>query len=305
MLKKKLPDISHRWSHFASAIKKNTRNLTSMPVSDPESPTPASKEHRRTNVRRSFINPRTHATPEVDLTRVRPDLHKVQSASSFSRSRTISDTRSYAESSSMFRTRTRSEARIYPAEHSSSGRSRARSDPRIGIGISEAPPPLPRNRALSTHRPPFAEHEPYPQPAFSTSRKFARTMGTKNLDAENWLTLDHQYPKYHKIRAQILETHPNETIQMLKGSEDACKELFHKVTSYLLERYPEQFQLKRSLDGKWAIHNLTTKEKEYFYTDSLDTRFTPLEMCAKLTQDDFNILMQDPKDGQHKLYVSN
>lgn len=130
-------------------------------------------------------------------------------------------------------------------------------------------------------------------------------MGTKNLDAENWLTLDHQYPKYHKIRAQILETHPNETIQMLKGSEDACKELFHKVTSYLLERYPEQFQLKRSLDGKWAIHNLTTKEKEYFYTDSLDTRFTPLEMCAKLTQDDFNILMQDPKDGQHKLYVSN
>lgn len=128
-------------------------------------------------------------------------------------------------------------------------------------------------------------------------------MGTKTLDAKNWLTLDNQYAKYHKVRAQILDTHPNETIQILKGSEKACEELFYKVTSYLVEKYPKQFQLMERVrgSGEWAIHNLTTGE--YFYTSPLDTRFSPLEICARLTQDDFNVLMQDPKASEHKLYV--
>lgn len=130
-------------------------------------------------------------------------------------------------------------------------------------------------------------------------------MGLKTLDGDNWLTLDDQYPRYHKIRAQILDTHPNETVQILKGSEKACEELFYKVTSFLVEKYANEFQIKERTDrsGEWAIHNLTTGE--YFYTTPLDTRFTPLEMCARLTQDDFNVLMLDPREGEHRLYVDD
>ncbi|KAE9982283.1 hypothetical protein BLS_006290 [Venturia inaequalis] len=249
----------------------------------PGSPSSTPEKHDRTNVRRSYINPRTHTTPEVDFSRIRPDLHN---------------------SSSMSRTRTRSDARLHPSEPSSSGRARAKSDARIGLGISEVPPPLPRIRDGSTRRPSFAEHDPYPQPDFSKTGKFARTMGLKTLDSQHWLTLDHQYPQYHKIRAQILDTHPNETIQILKGSEKACEELFYKVASYLVEKYPKQFQLKERThgSGEWAIHNLATEE--YFYTSPLDTRYSPLEICARLTQDDFSILMLDPREGEHKLVAS-
>ncbi|TLD27765.1 mannosyl transferase protein [Venturia nashicola] len=249
----------------------------------PDSPSPISEMDNRTNVRRSYINPRTHATPEVDFSRIRPDLHK---------------------SSSMSRRRSRSDAHLYPVESASLGRFRAKSDPRMGLGTSVSPPALPRNRDESMRRPSFSEHEPYPQPEFSTTGKFARTMGLKTLDANNWLTLDHQYPKYHKIRTQILDTHPNETVQILKGSEKACEELFYKVSSYLVEKYPNHFQLKERTHGtgEWAIHNLTTGE--YFYTSPLDTRFSPLDICARLTQEDFNILMLDPRGGEQKLVAS-
>ncbi|QDS77495.1 hypothetical protein FKW77_000206 [Venturia effusa] len=261
---------------------------------------PSNRQHDRMNVRRSIINPRTHATPESNLARIRPDLHNTQS-----RVRTMSSTLSHADSStSTSRTYTKTEACSAPAESSCPARAHSDSEPRTGLGLRERPPPSPTSRAKSMNRPSFSEHQPYPQPAFSTSGKFARTMGTKTLDAEKWLTLDHQYPRYHKVRAQLLATHPNETIQVLTGSEDACIELLHKVTDHLCEKYPEQFQLQERVhgSGEWAIHNLTTGE--YFYTSPVDTRFAPLEICARLTQDDFNILMQDSAGGEHKLVAS-
>lgn len=260
---------------------KTTRELISIPA--PPSPSPTPREDDRTNARRSIINPRTTATPAISLDRVRTGSNVQDGLDNpFSRSRA----------------HTRSDALTYPSETSSS-RARSRSNPGLGYYDPETPPPLPRNRTKSKHSLSFADHEPYPQPSLSTSG----ILGTKTLEASNWLTLDQQYSKYHKVRGQILDTRPNESVQTLPSSKKACNELVHVVVKYLLDKYPDQFCLRKMDEDTWAIHNLTTEE--YFYTDPLDTRYSPLAVCARLTQDDFSILLPDSKTGEHKLFVSN
>jgi len=126
-------------------------------------------------------------------------------------------------------------------------------------------------------------------------------MSTKNLDSSNWLTLDRQYPQYHKIRGQILDTYLDEVLQVSPSARGACAELLDVVVRFLLEKYPGQFDYRRHPEnGKICIFNLTTNE--HFYLDPPDHRFKPLEICARLTQDDFNILMQD-SSGEHSLFV--
>jgi hypothetical protein len=125
-------------------------------------------------------------------------------------------------------------------------------------------------------------------------------MGLKNFDIENWLTLDRQYPVYHKIRSKLLDTNKDEVLQAMPSAKSACAELLEVVVQYLLKQYPHHFSKRRNDEGKICIFNLTNKE--HFYLDPPDHRFGPLEICARLTMDDFNILMKD-SEGQHHLWV--
>ena len=135
-----------------------------------------------------------------------------------------------------------------------------------------------------------------------TSTKMA--MGLKRLDSSNWLTLDSAYLPEHFLRCNLLCTHRPQVIQCLPGSESACHEVLSLVTSFLSSRFPQHFTLTNltlSSGEVPAIHNHLTQET---FTVGQQNCPNPLEIAAKLSMEDFNILLKNQETGEYELKAS-
>lgn len=116
---------------------------------------------------------------------------------------------------------------------------------------------------------------------------------------DEWIELDNHYQRFHADKAaRILErgskcsyTSPEPQVQ------DGAHELLEELSKYLPERYPSLY--KRTTVG---IDNLLTGES--FNIIERPLAEDPMQMCARLTQDDLAIMFEKP-DGQYYLLAGS
>jgi hypothetical protein len=138
----------------------------------------------------------------------------------------------------------------------------------------------------------------FPSLREKTSTRMA--MGLKRLDESNWLTLDSKYLPEHTIRCNLLNSLSRpDVIQCLPGSEEACHEVLETVTTFLTSRFPQHFSIAGT-PSEQKIHSHLTKET-YLIGPKCPN---PLELAAKLSMEDFNVLTKHPKTGEYHLQAS-
>jgi hypothetical protein len=132
----------------------------------------------------------------------------------------------------------------------------------------------------------------------STSTKINyRSLGLVKLGQKSWLVIDNTYAKYRKARDILLDKKHDECVQVTRDGEAACWELLEEVAEYLTTEYPRQFSLTGS-EGRKKIQN--------HYDGSMwpvQPPFDchPLEICARLTVEDFCVLGKSGFTGQYSL----
>ncbi|KAK0122763.1 hypothetical protein ONS96_009798 [Cadophora gregata f. sp. sojae] len=141
--------------------------------------------------------------------------------------------------------------------------------------------------------------KPYQFPPMKERTSSRMAMGLKRLDESNWLTLDSNYLPEHAERLNLLATRRSNVIECLPGSDAACQEVLNIVTSFLSTRFPQHFAIISSPSGPKIINHLT--DEVYPIGPSCPN---PLEVAAKLSMEDFNILLRHPETGEYHLQAS-
>ena len=126
-----------------------------------------------------------------------------------------------------------------------------------------------------------------------------RTLGLRERAFNEWLTVDTVPTKLHEARDWLLVKKNAECIQVTREGEAACEELLHEVANFLVEAHPTQYRFK-DVFGRRQIRNELTRE-EYALVRPFDCH--PLEVCARLVNEDFGILAKGEFTQQYYLYV--
>lgn len=145
-----------------------------------------------------------------------------------------------------------------------------------------------------SNTPPFSL---YP---FKERNQSSLSVRRQKLDAHQWLTVDVQYPTFHAARKALLDTRNSDVIQCLPGQnvQAACQEALHLVVSQLTSAYPEYFSSTKDM-----VHNHVTGES--FQTGDVEGgSLHALEIAARLAKEDFNILLKQSNEIEHRLVAS-
>ncbi|KAF3053045.1 hypothetical protein E8E11_011583 [Didymella keratinophila] len=123
-------------------------------------------------------------------------------------------------------------------------------------------------------------------------------MGLRSMNWDDWIELDNEFLKFHSIKAARIAERGAKCCKTAPEARNAAIELLEELCAYLPERYPSLFQGLES--AKAGVKNLATGEtidiKERLEVDMED----PMQICARLVQDDLAIMIERP-DGQYYL----
>ncbi|KAL8835601.1 MAG: hypothetical protein Q9176_006815 [Flavoplaca citrina] len=119
------------------------------------------------------------------------------------------------------------------------------------------------------------------------------TMGLRTMQWDEWIELDNHYPRFHGDKKRRIEERGEKCCKTAPEAFDGAIELLEELCSYLPQRYPSLFQSTRT-----GIHNLLTQET--FDITARPLAEDPMQMAARLTQDDLAIMFERP-DGQYYL----
>ena len=144
------------------------------------------------------------------------------------------------------------------------------------------------------------DFKPYQFPPLRERTSTKMAMGLKRLDESNWLTLDSNYLPEHFLRCSLLCTKKSQVIQCLPGSEAACYEVLSLVTAFLSSRFPQHFEIATISSGPAVLNHLTNE----IFPIGQQNCPNPLEVTAKLSMEDFNVLMKNPETGEYHLQAS-
>ncbi|KAF2120187.1 hypothetical protein BDV96DRAFT_674465 [Lophiotrema nucula] len=142
--------------------------------------------------------------------------------------------------------------------------------------------------------------QPYPLPPFRERPPNYMQMGLKKLDIDAWLTVDKNYRDQHGVRKKLLDRKKEEVLQVTDDGEEACIELMEEVVGFLVKKYPKYFQLVER-DGRTKVLNAIMEEE---FCVQRPYEMHPLEVCARLANEDFNILFKSEFSGEHVLAAS-
>lgn len=135
--------------------------------------------------------------------------------------------------------------------------------------------------------------KPLPYRPFRYGPTYNVTMGLRNVSFENWIELDNHYPRfYHEKRARITER-GHECCRTAPEAYSAAIELLEDLCQYLPARYPSLYQQTAT-----GIRNCWSKEE--FDITERPLAEDPMQICARLTQDDLAIMIEK-SDGQYYL----
>ena len=113
-------------------------------------------------------------------------------------------------------------------------------------------------------------------------------LGLHKIDRSAWLTVDNTYIEHQSARDSLLSKKRSECIHITPDSEAACEELMHEVVEFLVDKYPHHFSI-RTKHGRRRVRNELTQE-EYALVRPFDR--PPLEVCARLAVEDFQVLVK-------------
>jgi hypothetical protein len=125
-------------------------------------------------------------------------------------------------------------------------------------------------------------------------------MGLRNMHWDEWIELDNEYMKYHKLKAERIAERGAKCVKTAPEAEAAARELLEELCGYLPERYPSVFQRVEG-GGVKGMKNLATGE--VFDVERLERngqKEDAMEMCARMIQDDLAIMIEK-EDGQYYL----
>lgn len=111
------------------------------------------------------------------------------------------------------------------------------------------------------------------------------------MEPDWWLELENTYVERIKQRQKLYAKHGGSVLQMLPGSELACKELMEMCLQFLVARYPQYFDLDT--------------ENMLFYNNILGTtdnlkETPPLEVVLNNIPEDFALMLRDPASGFYR-----
>ncbi|KAJ8115736.1 hypothetical protein OPT61_g2678 [Boeremia exigua] len=127
-----------------------------------------------------------------------------------------------------------------------------------------------------------------------------KSAGLRKVDQREWLTVDNAYKDMHEARDSLLAKKNAECIQVKRDGEAACEELLQEVVKSLVSRYPNSFSIK-TVNRRKHIRNEITRE-EWALVRPFDCH--PLEVCARLATEDFNVLLKGEFTQQYYLQAS-
>ncbi|CAO2652554.1 Nn.00g008370.m01.CDS01 [Neocucurbitaria sp. VM-36] len=125
-------------------------------------------------------------------------------------------------------------------------------------------------------------------------------VGLKRADRSQWLMIDNTYIEYHEARKSLLRFKEDQCIQVKHESETACEELLHEVVQFLTSQYPNHFSICTK-DRRKHIRNELTQE-EFSLVRPYDHH--PLQVCARLAIEDFQVLVKGDFTMQWYLQAS-
>ncbi|KAF5388178.1 hypothetical protein D9615_000075 [Tricholomella constricta] len=103
-----------------------------------------------------------------------------------------------------------------------------------------------------------AETNPIPYRPFRAG-EYHVTMGIRSMPWDEWIELDNQYEKYHRIREYRIRTRGSGVIRvqpdnpgLVKSGGEAAIELVHELAEYLCQRFPTMFEIERHASDKVA-----------------------------------------------------
>jgi alpha-1,2-mannosyltransferase len=120
------------------------------------------------------------------------------------------------------------------------------------------------------------------------------------MDWDDWIEVDNHYLRFHADKTRRLAERAPKCVKVDPDPRvyDGTLELLEELTAYLTERYPSMFA--RTPVG---LDNLLTGEKFDTRAAHLtvnDVTESPMQLCARLVQDDLAIMFEKP-DGQYYL----
>jgi hypothetical protein len=142
------------------------------------------------------------------------------------------------------------------------------------------------------------EHtRPLPYRPFRYGPKYHVTMGLRSIKHSEWIELDNEYPRYHAAKAHRIRERGPRCCKTAPEAYPAALELLQDLADYLPARYPSLY--RRTPDGA-VLHNLWSGER--FDIAQRPLPEDPMQMCARLVQDDLAIMIERPDDdGQYYL----
>jgi alpha-1,2-mannosyltransferase len=122
-------------------------------------------------------------------------------------------------------------------------------------------------------------------------------MGLRSMQWDEWIELDNQFLKFHDLKAQRIRERGSKCSRTAPEAFDGAVELLEELCDYLPQRYPSLF---RRTDVGCA--NIVTGED--FDCVERPLKEDPMQMCARLTQDDLAIMFEK-EDGQYYLLAGS
>jgi hypothetical protein len=137
--------------------------------------------------------------------------------------------------------------------------------------------------------------EEYHLPSLKDLHQSRLSMRLRALDSNHWLTMGPNYVIFHEARSQLLHDHREQVMQYqnVPRVHLACEEVRELVVEFLTSKYPMFFRR----DERYVYNEITSEQFDlgpYSQTH-------PLEVATRLAMEDFNVVMMDDGDEEHRL----
>ncbi|KAI2623639.1 hypothetical protein GGS21DRAFT_335374 [Xylaria nigripes] len=136
------------------------------------------------------------------------------------------------------------------------------------------------------------EHtKPLPYRPFRYGPKYNVVMGLQTLKYQDWIELDNQFPRFHADKTKRIAERGSSLCQTAPEAYPAAIELLEELRDFLPARYPSLYKRTEvGLDNLWSGESLDIITRPLLED--------PMQMCARLVQDDLAIMIEKP-DGQY------
>lgn len=120
------------------------------------------------------------------------------------------------------------------------------------------------------------------------------TMGLRSLQSwDDWIELDNHYPRFHADKARRISKRGEKCCKTAPEAYDGAVELLEEFCSYLPARYPSLYRKTEvGMENLWSGESFNIVERPL--------KEDPMQMCARMVQDDLAIMFEKP-DGQYYL----